>query len=238
MHALFISRHKRRSRWIDEEKKEFHRRFVLPLKKGEKLGRQLSAKSHLSNPKKQKRGEGLGWNYMSKSLFDLRSIEEKGVDLGKLKRHIKEVLRRHKIGIREEISEGFLKEIFLEVKEKITQKTKYKVMGIGFPKDHLFALLFWKRDWNRFLRYVRLSQSKTERERTELSWKREYSEEKMPPLEKWIGGTKGVLIPLMEETYFLIGLRSMNRETLGKELTHYFEKQLDLDEGTFKHIWK
>jgi len=37
--AVFIYRHKRRSRWNDEEKKEFHRRFVLPLKKGGKLGR-------------------------------------------------------------------------------------------------------------------------------------------------------------------------------------------------------
>lgn len=37
--ALFISRHKRRSRWSDEEKKEFHKRFVLPLKKEGKLGR-------------------------------------------------------------------------------------------------------------------------------------------------------------------------------------------------------
>lgn len=37
--ALFISRHKKRSRWTKEEKNEFHKRFVLPLKKGEKLGR-------------------------------------------------------------------------------------------------------------------------------------------------------------------------------------------------------
>jgi hypothetical protein len=37
--ALFISQHKKRSRWRDEEKKESHKRFVLPLKKEGKLGR-------------------------------------------------------------------------------------------------------------------------------------------------------------------------------------------------------
>lgn len=153
-----------------------------------------------------------------------------------LKRKVKEELRKHKIGIRGEISENLLKEVFFEVKERIKQKTEYKVNEVDFPKDYLFAWVFWNRDWRKFLRLVFLSQS-MEREKTQKAWNEEYPEEK-PTLEEKIEGTKSVTIPLMEETFFLIGLSSANRESLRHEVTHYFEVTLNLPIGSLKSVWK
>ncbi|MDH5449920.1 MAG: hypothetical protein OEX77_03310 [Candidatus Bathyarchaeota archaeon] len=37
--AMFMLRHKKRSRWNNEQKKDFYKRFVLPSQKGKDLGR-------------------------------------------------------------------------------------------------------------------------------------------------------------------------------------------------------
>ena len=176
------------------------------------------------------------------SLLNLESIKEKGLNPKTLKRHIKKELKKQKIGIAEELSENLLKEIFLETKERIKNKTKYKVDEIHFPKDYLFAWLICERDWRKFLTCVFLSQSKNEREKTEQSWKEEYPEEQ-PTFEEKLRGVKSVTIPMPSErnekpTFFFIGLSSKRRTSLEHELTHYFEVKLNLPVGSLKFIWK
>jgi len=157
-----------------------------------------------------------------------------------LKRAIRKQLKTERIKIREEICESLLKEIFLEVKERISHRTEYKVNEIDFPKDYLFALLFSKEDFKSFLRFALYTQKKRERKRTEKAWKREYPREKLA-LEERIKGITNVCIPLKrkrrKQTFFLIGLSSENRKSLRHELTHYFEVTLKIPEGSLMHIW-
>ncbi|MDH5266163.1 MAG: hypothetical protein OEW62_00640 [Candidatus Bathyarchaeota archaeon] len=176
------------------------------------------------------------------SLLNLESIKEKGLNLKKLKKHIKKQLENQEIGIAEELSENLLREIFLDTKERLKNKTKYKVNEIHFPKSYLFALLVCERDWRKFLTYVFLSQSKNEREKTNQSWKEEYPEEK-PTFEEKMRGVKSVTIPISSEktdkpTFFFIGLSSKKRTSLKHELTHYFEVKLNLPVGSLGFIWK
>jgi hypothetical protein len=178
---------------------------------------------------------------MKKSLLNLESIKEEGLNLERLKKHIRKELKKHEIGIAEELSENLLKETFLKTKERIKNKTKYKVKEIHFPKDYLFAWLICERDWRKFLTYVFLSQNENEREKTEQSWKEEYAEEK-PIFEEKIRGVKSVTIPIFSEksdepNFFFIGLSSKKRTSLEHELTHYFEVKLNLSKGSLRSIW-
>jgi len=172
-------------------------------------------------------------------VLNLRDKDLK--DLKTLKLAIRKQLRKHKIGIREDLSESFLKKLFLEVKERIKLKTKHKVDRLDFPKDSLIVWLFWKRGWRRLLKIVFLTQSENERERTAQSWREEYPTEK-PTFEKKTKRTKSVLIPLhfkKEENpkFFFIGLSSKNESSLRHELTHYFENTLNLPKGSLQSIW-
>jgi len=163
-------------------------------------------------------------------------------DLETLKRAIKRQLGRRKIGIRAEISENLLREIFSEVKEKIKQKTKYEVDKFDFPKNYLSAWLFWKRDYRKFREFVFDTHSETERKKTEQVWKEEYSkEEPFSTVEQ--KGAKNFTLVLKknkdaEETFFLIVLSSRNRDSLRHEFTHYFEIVMKLPYGSLLHIWK
>jgi hypothetical protein len=176
-----------------------------------------------------------------KSLLNLESLKEEGSSLERLKKHIRTELKKHEIRIAEELSEDLLKEIFLKTKERIKNKTTYRVQEIDFPKEHLFAWLICERDWRRFLTHVFLSQNENETERTEQSWKEEYPEEK-PTLEEKIRGVKSITIPISTDksdvpNFFLIWLSSKKRTSLEHELTHYFEVKLNLSVGSLKSIW-
>jgi hypothetical protein len=56
--ALFMIRHERRSRWTKAELDEFHKRFVIPLKKGRNLGDHLNTKSHSPKIKNERDFQG------------------------------------------------------------------------------------------------------------------------------------------------------------------------------------
>lgn len=175
-----------------------------------------------------------------KSLLNLEITKEEGLNFERLKRHIRKELKKHGIRIAEELSENLLKEIFLKTRERIQNKTKYKIEEIQFPEDCLFAWLICERDWRKFLTYVFLSQSENERKKTEQSWKEEYAEEK-PTFEEKIRGTKSITIPISEKTdeprFFFVASSSKKRTSLEHEFTHYFEVKLNLSVGSLRAIW-
>jgi hypothetical protein len=178
---------------------------------------------------------------MEKSLLNLQSIKEEEMNLERLKRHFRRELKKHEIRIAEELSENLLKEVFLQTKVRIKNKTKYRVEEMHFPKDYLFAWLICEKDWRKFLTHVFLSQRDNERERTEQSWKEEYPEEK-PTSEEKIRGVKSITIPISTDesdvpNFFLIWLSSKKRTSLEHELTHYFEVKLNLSVGSLRSIW-
>ena len=76
-------------------------------------------------------------SFKMRKMFNLKDRDFK--DLETLKGAIKRYFRKQKIGIEAEISEDTLREVFSEAKEKIAEKTDYKVEKIEFP--NMFASL-------------------------------------------------------------------------------------------------
>ena len=166
-----------------------------------------------------------------RTMFNLKDRDFK--DLETFKGVIKKYFREQKIGIEAEISEDILREVFSEAKEKIAEKTDYKVEKIEFP--NMFAVLLYKRDLKKFKATVWDSMDKEARKKSIKVFLEEHGEKLTK--EKFINKVPAFSTPFEEDESFYF-VAAIKEKSLKHELTHYFEVSLKLPPGSLLYIWE
>ena len=166
-----------------------------------------------------------------RKMFNLKDRDFK--DLETLKGAIKKYFREQKIGIEAEISEDILREVFSEAKEKIAEKTDYKVDKIKFP--NIFAVLLCKRDFKKFKATTWDSMDEEEMKKTLKSVEEEHG--KKITRKKFINNVPAFTTSFeVDESFYFVAV--IKEKSLKHELTNYFDLALKLPLGHLLYIWE
>lgn len=166
---------------------------------------------------------------MNRYLPVLNAKLPEELNLETWKETFKKFFEEKKIPIKQEISEDLLREVFLEVKEKIAEKSEYKVDKIEFP--NIFAVLLWKRDFKKFKATIWDNMTEEAKKKTLEFFEEEHGEK--CTRKKFVNGAPAFATPLEEdESFYFIAV--INERSLKHEITHFFELVLKLKWGSLQ----
>lgn len=148
------------------------------------------------------------------------------------KETFRKFFRERKIAIKKEISEDLLREVFLEVEGKITEKTEYKVDKIEFP--NLYGVFLWKRDFKRFKTTIWDIMAEEAKRKTLEVFEEEHGEKLTR--EKFVNGASALSLPLEEDQRFYF-ISVVNKRSIRHEMTHFFELVLKFKKGSLQWIF-